>query len=146
LIVKPGELERVIETTPTLRPEASSLLLVLDADDDAACELGPDLLSRCVASSHLPCAVVFANREFEAWFLGAIESLRGKRGIASEATFVGDPERPRDAKGRLDVLMGRRSYLDVDDQPALTAVMDLQLARERCPSFDKLVREIERLA
>lgn len=30
------------------------------------------------------------------------------------------------------------------DQPAMTSHMDLHLARERSPSFDKLCRELER--
>ena len=32
-----------------------------------------------------PCEVVIAHREYEAWFLAAIESLRGQRGIREDA-------------------------------------------------------------
>ena len=33
-------------------------------------------------------------------------------------------------------------YSETVDQPALTAKMDLDLCRERSPSFDKLCREL----
>jgi hypothetical protein len=56
------------------------------------------------------------------------------------------PEEIRDAKGYLTRQMhGGRTYVEVDDQPALTEKFDLQLARQRCPSFDKLVRAFETL-
>jgi hypothetical protein len=45
--------------------------------------------------------VVFANREYEAWFLAAAESLQGKRGFEFEKTPAFEPERLRNAKGWL---------------------------------------------
>ena len=39
---------------------------------------------------------------------------------------------------------GRR-YLPVDDQATFAERFDLNLARQRCPSFDKRCREAERL-
>jgi hypothetical protein len=89
---------------------------------------------------------VLANREFKGWFLGAKESLRTKRGISQDACAPPDPEAIRGAKERLsDNMVGGRRYLEVDDQPAFAAMMDLRQARAHCPSFDKLCREIERL-
>jgi len=38
-----------------------------------------------------------------------------------------------------------RAYSEVTDQPALSALFDLDLARERAPSFEKLWREARRL-
>jgi hypothetical protein len=42
-------------------------------------------------------------------------------------------------------MMGGRSYLDTDDQPALMAVLDVSVARARCPSLDKLLRDLTAL-
>src|SRR2546426_7135782 len=46
----------------------------------------------------VPCAVVLAHREYEAWFLASLESLRGRRGIRGDAEAHPDPEEPRDRK------------------------------------------------
>jgi hypothetical protein len=142
-VVKEGEIERAVQQAIRDRDGASAVLVLLDADDDCPATLGPDLLLRCAAVTSLPVSVVIANRELEAWFLGGIESLRGQRGIRGDAEWTGDPEEPRGAKGRVESMMVGRSYLDTDDQPALMAVLDVQLARERCPSLDKLLRDLE---
>ena len=93
----------------------------------------------------MPVAVVLANKEFEAWFLGAKESLQGLRGIRRDASTPLLPEGIQGAKERLTRNMENRRYLEVDDQPALAESMDLGMVRQRCPSFDKLWRELERL-
>jgi hypothetical protein len=144
-VVKPGELERAITLATMDRTGASAVLVLLDADDDCPAALAPELLQRARAVSPVPVSVVFAMREFEAWFLGGIQSLRGHRGIGDDASYDADPEQPRGAKERLETLMPGRSYLDTDDQPALTAVLDIEEARVRCPSLDKLLRDLEAL-
>lgn len=143
LVVKPGELERAVEVAVSDRGNASAVLVLLDADDDCPAELGPALVERCTAVTDLPVSVVFATRELEAWFLGGLNSLRGHRGIRVDAEHPGDPEVPRGAKERLETLMSG-SYVDVDDQPALMARLDVHAARLRCPSLDKLLRDLER--
>jgi len=40
-------------------------------------------------------------------------------------------------------MTGERTYVEVDDQPALADRFDLKLARQRCPSFDKFIRDVE---
>ena len=98
------------------------------------------------ARSDVPTGVVLAKREFEAWFLAAIESLSGRRGLAQTLKAVSDAESIHDAKGALTRNMaGSQAYSPVADQPALTAVFDMQFARQRSDSFDKCWREIERL-
>jgi hypothetical protein len=83
--------------------------------------------------------------EYEAWFLAAAESLRGRRGIALDMPIPPRPESIRDAKGWLSEQMGRnRRYEETSDQAALTAIFDLDAAR-RAHSFDKLYREVSRL-
>jgi hypothetical protein len=146
-VVRPGELERACELA-LRRPEGcDAILLMLDADDDCPKELAPDLLGRARrTSADIPAAVVLAKSEFEAWFLGSLESLRGVRGLAETAMSPEKPEDIRDAKGFLSRQMtGGRTYVEVDDQPALAERFDFQLARHRCPSFDKFIRDAESL-
>jgi len=90
--------------------------------------------------------VVLAKREFEAWFLAAIESLSGRCGLVQDPQAVPNCESLRDAKKALTRNMARsRTYSPVPDQVALTAVFDMELARSRSDSFDKCWREVERL-
>ncbi len=144
-IVKIGELERAIQLAELKRCDA--ILVVLDADDDCPAKLGPELLARArQARPDIPVWVVIAKSEFETWFIGGIESLRGVRGIASDAL---PPEKPETIRGAKEWLSQRmptaRSYLEVDDQPALAARFDLDQTRVRCPSFDKFLRDIEEM-
>jgi len=89
--------------------------------------------------------VVFAKREFEAWFLAAAESLRGQRGLPDDLAGPPDPEAIRGAKEWLQSRMPHgQSYSESSDQPALTATFDMNAAR-RADSFDKCFRELVRL-
>ena len=143
-VVKPAELERAVELA-AMQPNCRAILVLLDADDDCPALLGPDLLHRAQAvRSDLPCRVVLAKAELESWFVGSVESLRGCRGIGPEATSPEAPEEIRGAKGWLTRQMPvGRTYLEVDDQPALASRVDVEQARQRCDSFDKFVRDVE---
>ncbi|MCK5380218.1 MAG: DUF4276 family protein, partial [Candidatus Latescibacteria bacterium] len=131
-----------IEQVVRSRSGAGGILVLLDADKDCPAELEPSLLRRCQAVTQLPATVVLAMREFEGWFLGAKESLRGVRGIRADATAPENPEMIRGAKERLTKNMQGQRYMEVDDQPALAARMDLELAKARCPSFEKFLRGV----
>lgn len=144
-MVRPGELERAIELAVRDRRDAAAVIIILDSDDDCPAELGSALLQRSVNATTKPVGVVLAQREFEAWFLGAKESLRGKRGIRNDAVPPPEPEAVRGAKEELTRNMQGKRYLEVDDQPALAAEIDIDSAMQRCPSFDKLLREIRHL-
>lgn len=145
-VVREGELERAIQQVIVDRENVGCILVILDADDDCPAQLGPSLLERCRQATQLPMAVILPMRELEAWFLGAKESLRGFRDIRTDAVAPEGPERVRGAKERLTQNMqGGRRYLEVDDQPAFVAQMDLEMARRRCPSFEKFVRDVGRL-
>lgn len=145
-VVRPQELERAV-TQAAKRPGATSILVLLDADKDCPAKLAAELLPRCERTIELPVAVVLAKVETEAWILAAVESVRGVRGIRGDAEPPADPEGVRDAKGVISSLMeGSRGYLATDDQPALLAQLDLALAAERSPSFEKLKRDLVRLA
>ena len=146
-VVRPGELERVVELARRTRESCDAILVVLDADDDPPCLLAPQLLQRAlVAGGGIPVSIVLAKSEFEAWFLGSLDSLQGVRGIAQTVTSPPNPEAIRGAKEYLQRQMsGGRTYVEVDDQPALAARFDLQSARQHCPSFDKFVRDVTAL-
>jgi len=57
-----------------------------------------------------------------------------------------DPESLRGAEERISRLMRRgRRYSPTADQSELTLRFDMELARQRSPSFDKCWREVDRL-
>jgi hypothetical protein len=145
-VVKPGEIERSVIQGVRGRTGITAILVILDADDDDPEPLESSLLERCRTVTQLPVAVVLARRELESWFLGAKDSLRGVCGIRSNANAPDGPELIRGAKERLTRNMeGGRRYLEVDDQPAMAAKMDLDRAAQRCVSFRRLVAELEKL-
>ena len=145
-IVKVGELERRVELAAQKIGGQGAIFIILDSDDDCPAELGPTLLDRASqVRRNLPIAVVLAKQEFEAWFLAAAESLRGKRELKNDIHSPRAPEAIRNAKGWLSERMGdNRTYRETRDQPALTALFDLEQARQ-ANSFDKCYREIVHL-
>ena len=123
----------------SVKPGVQAILVLFDADDDCARDCVPNLRTWAGAVvAHLPCAIVLARREYEAWLLAAVESLRGQRGIVASAAYEADPEARRDAKRDLRRLTERGSYSPTADQAALTATFDLSTAYRRCSSFQKL--------
>ncbi len=123
------------------------VLILLDADDDCPATLGADVLGRVRAvTSHPRVSVVVAKREYEAWFIAAAASLDGQRGFLRGADRVADAERPRDAKGWVSEHIPGGRYRETTDQPAFTALMDLQQAFDGCRSFRKLCSEWSRHA
>ena len=124
------------------------ILVLIDCDRDGGCPAreGPALTRRaCRARADMEISVVLAKKEYEAWFLAAAESLRGRCGLPED--LVGDPN-PEDIRGAKEWLSkhmsGNRRYSETTDQATLTGVFDLQAAR-RADSFDKCYREIVRL-
>ncbi|PPC91940.1 MAG: hypothetical protein CTY34_01925 [Methylobacter sp.] len=118
------------------------ILILFDADDDCPAELGQKILRRAQnIVPHRRISVVLANREYEAWFIAAAESLQGNRGFNFDPTKTVNPEQPRDAKGWIEACMTNRSYGETTDQPAFSALIDLQLAFDRSRSFRKLCSE-----
>ncbi len=145
-LLKQGEVERAVEFAARKNGGQSGIFVLLDADDGCPVQDAPALLQRAAkACSDMPLAVVFAKREFEAWFLAAAESLRGHRGLCCDLAAPPDPEMIRDAKEWLaERMVGGKGYSEASDQPALTAAFDLNAARH-ADSFDKCYRELVRL-
>lgn len=91
------------------------------------------------AAGGLPCEVALPHREYEAWFLAAIESLRTHDLIKADAEPHPDPEEPRGAKEQLKERVATgRVYSPTTHQAALSASISLKLAYGRSRSFRKL--------
>ncbi len=145
-VIKNGELERRIQLALT-RHNCKAIIIILDADDDCPRELASDLLMRAKRiTSDVVISVVMPKSEFESWFVGSIESIRGYRGISSTAIAPVNPEDIRDAKDFLTNKMTRNNhYLEIDDQPALTANFDMALAYDNCRSFKKFHNDLRKI-
>ena len=143
-LLKPNELERAVELAARQSGPEGHILILLDADEDCPKELGPEILARAAAArSDRRIHVVLAKKEYEAWFLAAAVSLAGVRGLTPEIEPPSDPESIADAKRWLsDRMPAGHSYRETLDQPALSAVFDLEAARN-ARSFDKMWREID---
>ena len=137
-----------------LRNTPDAILVVLDADEECdrrmgACGLGPELLARAQGvAATVPVAVVVANREYEAWFLAGLQSLR-RAGLLPERGSTSDPPDPelvRDCKGSVARLMGCK-YEETVHQLVLTR--GLRFSRGACirsRSYSKLLRDLECLS
>lgn len=140
-----NEFNRYLRLAATKAGHDGLVLVLLDADDDCPKQFGPELLARVrgVVPDRV-ISVVFANREFESWFIGAAGSLNGQRGlVVTEDDLSMDPERPRDAKGWLSARMPGRGYGETTDQASFAAVMDIDQATVRCRSFRKLLTDLQ---
>lgn len=140
-------LQRAVQVA-ALEANCAGILILCDADDDCPKEAAPRLQAWAEeVSGGVPCRVVLANREYEAWFLASIEELRGIRSVAPDATSHPEPEQPRDAKGELERRMeAGATYSETVDQANLTAHFDLRKAYQRCRSFRRLVTAFGALA
>jgi len=128
-LVRSGEFEREIQTAAKFAGESGLILVLIDADEDKVCELGPELTKRAnLARPDRRILVSLAHMEFEHWLVAA------------------DPSRPpnfesiRDAKRLL-----RKDYSPTAHQAGLTQKMDLHLARQHSPSFCRFCRRFQHL-
>jgi hypothetical protein len=147
-LLKEGEIERSITFTARKLQGRGGIIVIVDCDWDNGCPAkdGPALLKRAkTARNDLPISVILAKKEFEAWFLAAAESLRGKKGLPNDLEPPEDPESIRGAKEWLsDRMPPSKSYTETTDQPALTAEFDMNIART-ADSFDKCYRDIRHM-
>lgn len=144
-LLKQGELERAVQLAALHAGDNGGILVMLDSDDDCPAQLAPNLLARTrAARGDRPSAVVLPNKEFEAWFLAAAQSLRGLKGLPEDLEPPIQPESVRGAKEWLKQRVRTGAYSPNLDQASLTAAFDLDAARV-APSFDKCYREVIRL-
>lgn len=148
--VSRGRISKEPYVSPLLRIACGAtgctlILLIYDADDDCPADLNAAFQqwsSRRALSAESE--LIAIPREYEAWFLAALDSLAGKRGLPLTATALENAEEIRGAKERLSSLMPRGTpYVETSDQPALTADLDLDQVTQRCASFRRLIRKLE---
>lgn len=120
------------------------ILILIDADDDLPCVLGPRLLQIARQSrrdKNISC--VIANVEYETWFVASANSLQGFLELGDELPPV-DPETQQLGKGWIQKRFKNASYSEAVDQAKLTASMDILVCREKSPSFNKFCRDLEK--
>lgn len=121
------------------------ILILIDADHDLPCVLGPGLLRwGRETQADMDVACVLANVEYETWFVASAESLGNHIDMAVGEPAPDAPEEKRAAKHWIQQRFKGTRYSPTVDQPSMTKVMDLARCRERSPSFDKLCRELEK--
>lgn len=144
-LVQEAPLRRAIDLA--LRQGCEGILILFDSDKDCPKEIAPRVQAWAHAEApQIPCEVVLAHCEYEAWFLGSLESLRGYRRIRADAVSLTEPESIRGAKERLQALFESGSYSPTLHQTPLTAIFDLAAAHCNCRSFRRMVNAFGRLA
>ena len=150
-LVKESELQRAVKLgllklgSSASTTDRKMVLVLIDADEDGPCVLGPKLLDWArQVHPDADVACVLANVEYETWFVAAAESLRGLLDLPSDERIPEDPEALRLGKAWIERRFRGTKYSETVDQPRLTAQMDLSRCRSRSPSFDKLCRELKK--
>lgn len=124
----------------------AAILILLDLDDGCPKEEAEKLAKEIKALNLAqPVAIVFAYREYEAWFLASLPTIAGHHNLPSDVVYQGDPESKRDAKGWLKQRMVGRRYNPTTHQKKFTSLIDLELAYENSRSFQRLYHAIEQL-
>lgn len=145
LVHRAGILEKAVELAAESAGKQGGIFIIMDSDEDCPMHLGQQLLARArAARSDMPIAAVIAKWEYEAWFLAAATSLRGKRGLSADLQPPLEPESVQDAKGWLSRHMPAGNYSETRDQAALTQLFDMQVA-QTARSFRKCYKEITAL-
>ena len=116
-----------------------ALLVLLDLDDGCP-KKEVEKLAQEIRALNLPqpVAIVFAHREYEAWFLASLPTIVGHHGLPSNVVYEGDVEGKRDVKGWLRSQMPHRKYNPIPYQKRFTSLIDLELAYENSRSFRRL--------
>lgn len=118
------------------RPGCIGIIVLVDADKDASCELGPTLLERAQAVTQLPVVVIVAERDFEDWLYSSVETLQ-----LGPATWS-PTERGKNA---IESLIAPEKYVKATMQARLASRVDLPLAASRSASLSRLCRKVDAL-
>jgi len=142
-LVREFDVQKAVQLA-RLQENCRAILILFDGDDDCPARLGPEVHEWALASAgNVPCEVVIAHREYEAWFLSAIESLRRHGDIRNDAESHPSPENPRGAKEQLEARMrAGRSYIERMHQPAFSDIFSMKDAYRSSRSFRKLARSL----
>jgi len=123
------------------------ILILIDADDDCSVTLANEIVQLVnQIGARYSVVVVVANREYEAWFLASLETVRGSENIPADSVFSGEIEGKSDVKGWLTKQMPKgKAYKENTHQVILTQKIDVDLALANSRSFRRLVHAIELL-
>jgi hypothetical protein len=147
-LVQLGDLERYIghairRLQKAKSEDAAVVLVLLDADNDLPCQLGPAILAMSrVARSAADIFCVIANVEYETWLVAGADSLGVYLNLSQDRELPSDPEERRLGKAWIQHrFRKKRSYSPTLDQPAMNSHMDLRGPRGRCsalvPDWDR---------
>lgn len=142
-------IEKQIRIALHMRDDFDVLFIFIDADvlPEPICTFFQRFYKFC--SDQVPhekqICIVFPNKEFEAWFLGGITSLAGKRNIPDVVQPVQNPEDIRGAKEKFRNLTSNKIYDSITDQAAFVHHLDFDLVETNCRSFRKLNAEFRKL-
>lgn len=134
--IQKGGLERFVATAAA-RPGCVGVLCTLDAEDDAACALGPDLLARVSGTLGKDVVVALCEPKFEAWLVASAETME-LPGLEYDAG--------RDPEGLIKRALRPRKYIKPTWQPRLATRVDFDRAAERCPDLSRWLAKLEALA
>ena len=146
---KPGGLEKFVELSWRER-DCGATLVLIDADKECAVALARDYASRIQSMGvRFTVVIAVAKCEYEAWFLASLKSIAGREwqgheGLPEGLDYPGEVESLVGVKGWLDrQLQSGHSYKPAQDQAAVTAMLDSELARARSRSFRRLCHALE---
>jgi hypothetical protein len=120
--------------TAAARPGCRGVLVVLDADGDPSCRLGPQLRRRAEKVSRVPVAVALAEPTFEAWLVASAESL-GLGGLTYDP--AANPE-----KAVKDALAPVK-YVKPTWQPRLAHRVDIAVASSRSACLARMLARFD---
>jgi hypothetical protein len=143
---KAGGIEKFIQYA-SITPDCAGILVLVDADDDCAVDWAKRACDRCKDSEMtVPVAVVCVVREYEAWFLASIDSIKGSSRLNQDIEFDGDPEDFGAVEEWFTQQMpSGRAYKETIDQASFTSLIDVPLAINNSRSFKRLCHAVEEL-
>jgi hypothetical protein len=119
----------------TSRPGCKALLLVLDADEEKSCILGPEMAARISQVTRIPILVAVAERDYEDWLYSSAETLQ-----IESLQFRNSKRGLKEIQSAMDVKYRKSVW-----QSRLTARIDFKLTRARSSSFDRLLKRFDLL-
>lgn len=137
-LLRDDGIENAVKAASIKLGNLGDILILLDSDDDAPEELEAHINFRAKSvAPHMNVNGIVAVREYEAWIIHSVESLRGKRGLPNDISPPDNPDIIRGAKEWLSSRMEGHTYSETADCAAFTAQMDLIMAMNSA-SFKKL--------
>lgn len=141
-LLRTGELERAVQFAAHQCGPEGLILVMVDADEDCAAQVGARLDRRARQVTQARVGVVLPVCEYEAWLVASARSLAGERGLPPNLEPPDDPESLGDAKGWISShLPEDEFYRETIDQPRLTSHLNVEAALET-RSFRKLYKEV----